>query len=292
MNYYLTDGQNKVGPFSTKQIMEMLSNNKISIMDQICSDQDPSWLMIFQHPDFTGEWVDEKPSDYNDHSRQKGFLVEDGMSATNTSLNIRIDQEKTGKKILDQWYLLDSDGRSQGPFSYLILLGMLQEKKLNDTDLIKKGHQDWMRVSEYSDFSPEVLKIMASKNPTIGQGPLNFRRHHDREETQKIIWVRRGQQILKALCIDISEAGMAIVLRTTGLEKNDLLEIFLSQNRVQVGTGVKAMIKAKSAYDNEIDKSIHQYGVQFLPSSQEAMTEVKELVKKVRQLNSASKKIS
>lgn len=292
MKYYLTDGQNKVGPFSNQQIMEMLSLNKISIMDQICSDKDPSWLMIFQHPDFTGEWTDEKPSDFSDTSRQKGFLVDDGMSATNTSLNIIVDQEKTGKKVIDQWYLLDEDGRAQGPFSYLILLGMLQDKKLKDTDLVRKGTQEWKRVSEFSDFSSEVLKMVASENPNLGKGPIHFRRHHDREETQKIVWVRKQNQILKALCVDVSEAGMALVLRTTNMDKNDVVEIFLSQSRVQVGTGVKAIVKGKTNYDNEVDQSIHQYGIQFLPSSQQAMSEIKDLVAKIRQLNLASKKIS
>lgn len=292
MKYYLTDGQNKVGPFSTRQIMEMLSQNKISVTDQICSDQDPNWLMIFQHTDFMIDGSEKNDSESKNNQGQSGFLFSGGEAVSNSCLNIKLEEEKTGKKVLDQWFLLNPDGRSRGPFSYLILLGMLQEKKLSDTDLVKKGNKDWLRVSEYPDFSPSVLSLVASNNPEIGQGPLNFRRHHDREETQMLVWVRRGQQILKAMCVDISQAGMAIVLRTTGLDKNDLVEIFLSQVGLQAGSGLKAMIKSKSAYENEVDKSIHQYGVHFLPNNEQHMEEVKELVKKVRQLNLASKKVS
>ena len=53
--FYVTDGMNKIGPFSKEEVLHMLYNAHISIMDYIVDSRDGRMCPLLQHEDFGGE---------------------------------------------------------------------------------------------------------------------------------------------------------------------------------------------------------------------------------------------
>ena len=53
--FYVTDGMNKIGPFSKEEVLHMLYNAHISIMDYIVDARDNRMCPLLQHEDFGGE---------------------------------------------------------------------------------------------------------------------------------------------------------------------------------------------------------------------------------------------
>ena len=53
--FYVTDGMNKIGPFSKDEVLHMLYNAHISIMDYIVDSRDNRMCPLLQHEDFGGD---------------------------------------------------------------------------------------------------------------------------------------------------------------------------------------------------------------------------------------------
>ena len=53
--FYVTDGLNRIGPFSKEEVLTMLYNATISIMDYVIDSRDNRMCPLLQHEDFGGE---------------------------------------------------------------------------------------------------------------------------------------------------------------------------------------------------------------------------------------------
>lgn len=53
--FYITDGLNKIGPFSKEEVMQMLYSSHISITDYIVDSRDNRTCPLLQHEDFGGD---------------------------------------------------------------------------------------------------------------------------------------------------------------------------------------------------------------------------------------------
>ena len=53
--FYVTDGMNKIGPFTKEEVLNMLYNAHISLLDYIVDSRDGRMCPLLQHEDFGGE---------------------------------------------------------------------------------------------------------------------------------------------------------------------------------------------------------------------------------------------
>jgi len=84
-HFFVTDGMNKIGPFTKEEVLRMLYSAHISLMDYIVDARDGRMCPLMQHEDFIGGNSSGKDSndDEGDEAGPSGFSKEDMASRFN-----------------------------------------------------------------------------------------------------------------------------------------------------------------------------------------------------------------
>lgn len=84
-HFFVTDGMNKIGPFTKEEVLRMLYSAHISLMDYIVDSRDGRMCPLMQHEDFIGGNSSGKNSseDESDDAGPSGFSKEDMASRFN-----------------------------------------------------------------------------------------------------------------------------------------------------------------------------------------------------------------
>ncbi len=110
-----------------------------------------------------------------------------------------------------EWFIL-KDGNNFGPFAYLDVVNMLQEKAVYEYDFCwNEKFSGWRKISEVSDFSQEKireLKTSGDQNVT----DIFFRRRHQRTSYGCSLIVHNQKQVYKGSSFQISEGGAGVVI--------------------------------------------------------------------------------
>lgn len=122
------------------------------------------------------------------------------------------------------WYILKGEEKF-GPFSYLDLVRMLQEKSLEEYDYIwKEQMPNWLRVADCEEFSHEKLKgLVAMLDQSENQ--VFFRRRFARAQYSSSLVIHNNLRIWKGESFQISAGGAGLIIENSKLVKGD--EIYL-----------------------------------------------------------------
>lgn len=210
--YYLKAGEQRLGPFTERQIMGGLRAGKISLFDPIFNRQSGEWVMIMQHPDFhdygtSSESVEEAAIEPVE-SIQVGLPTSEftetfdgGMAANNIVSEVTESPE--------YWY---EKSRPDNLYKFLDIVSLLKQRSFSEHTMIAKNpNGPWKPLIEWDEFSEKAMADF-QQNAQVELPDLSLRRKHPRFDCGKVfIFVIAGKGF-KAFCPEISKSGMSFIV--------------------------------------------------------------------------------
>ena len=246
-SYYLSDGSKTYGPFSKKQVHQLLTENKISIFQLIFEDESQVWIQLYQHPDFTAEssQKDETPLIQEAHQKksvqktQELFLrSEDALEEEMTKIQSQPVQVPSGpsalrKNSLDFWEVKTEMGVSS-PRSFLKMLEAIESNSIQPNHLIRKvGQKKWTEASLCDEFSESYIE--KANNTELTQVQIKnenlLRRKHERKDYRSQILFIIDGKIEFTESLDVSLGGLAFISQNPNIIQSQMVKIFLKKNQ-------------------------------------------------------------
>lgn len=222
--YYLTTGNNKLGPLTEKNIVDGVRSGKISLFDMILNNQTGEWMMLAQHPDFSD--LDDT-SKSEESSEQSDHLAVGLISDTDSGDNLNLPEFITPDNfpILTPVYWYEKDHTDRG-LKYFDVLALVHSHKLSEQSLISKNPQGpWQPLISWDEFSPKSIEEY-KKISTENLPEVHVRRKTQRFNSGKVfIALSKKNQGFQIFCADISKSGLGFLVRSAKFSLNDELMI-------------------------------------------------------------------
>ena len=248
--FYVTDGTNKIGPYSKDEILQMLFSAHISLTDSILDTRDNILSPLLQHEDFGGAGnvnatVNKQPISQNviakriDFSSLKTTLPKTSMDVRKERKLKRQTPEGTEKEPTQAVppvlgddptaitqitsttrvinantnlnFFLKLGEKEYGPFKFLILLSLFKENKITLDSAIKTANDTSYR--KLADFLPAELQKSIHMTPIMNANvvPKNFwKRKNLRLDYEEMVIITNESYSLVAKSIDLSAEGIAV----------------------------------------------------------------------------------
>ena len=243
MNYFITNGKEKLGPFTEQQIVNALRRGQLSMFDMILHEQKSEWVMILQHPDFFDLQIDSVKREPKKKSHPKPVVA--------LAKDLQDDEDIT--QVLDadspelvpiHWYL---QGNPQS-FNFLQVLFLLKTKKATEhTRISKNPNGPWEPLvawSEFSqDFRDQYQKITNTELPEV-----HLRRKFPRIPCGHNFIFQVSDIAFKAFCLETSEEGLSLVLKSKRCVVGDVILIKFAETMVQGRFDAKGIVLSEKKF--------------------------------------------
>lgn len=243
VEYYVSDGINKVGPLSIEEIKKLVFNSQISITDFIFDPRDNKMYPLLQHEAFggdgnvsigTAEGYSETQAgtrtsslDFSSLRSGKNILQSPKISSrerrastahSNSSPEATISGVSTVavepqiKIQRSSDFYVQVNGKEFGPVKFLMLLSLLKQNKIKtDTPARTASHNTWAQLKNY---------LPAEYNSTINITPLvsnevlpktHWKRKNLRIDYDEVVLIRNAKYDVVAKALDLSAEAIAIL---------------------------------------------------------------------------------
>ena len=181
----------------------------------------------------------------------------------------------------NEWFILKGENR-YGPFSYLELVKMLQEKSLYEFDFIwHQGMSSWKRVAELSEFNVDKIKTL-KKSDEVDVSEVFFRRRHARAQYGASILVHNNKSVWKGQGIEISAGGAAVVIENAALQPGQILFLhFKPGDGVPPFNAICTIVNKQFLNNASSTATPVRYGVKFTSISYSVQQSIADYTKKV-----------
>ena len=256
--FYLTQNGKPVGPWALNEIIKNLKSNGLAWTDYLYDEAKQDWVLLMDHPALLS------------HFRETG-----GVSAKGATPSPKNPQSKGKPEELSndkEWFVL-KDENKYGPFTFVDLVKMLQDKNLYEFDYIwNSGFTNWKRVSECEEFRPEKVRALrGSGHPEIEE--VFFRRRHARARYGASLVVHNNQKVWKGESLEISPGGCGLFIENSLLEPGQTLFLHF-----KAGDGVppfNAICQIVSKQMSTNGSAQVKYGVKFTSISRQVQLAIK-----------------
>ncbi len=242
----------QLGPWTQEEILKKINAKELDWIDYIYDEQKKDWVLMLEHPEFSGTF----------HSWKKPAAPAPVEAP-----------EPKNKKTEQEWFILRDENKF-GPFSYLELVKMLQEKKLFEFDFVwnRSKMDSWRRVADVADFSPEKIESLRS-SASADVKDIFFRRRHARAKYGASLLIHNNKEVWRAQSIELSAGGAAILLEGTDLQVGQTLFLHF-----KAGDGVPPFNATCTVASKQGGKGKeHRYGLKFTNISQSVQQAIQKL---------------
>lgn len=277
------DGSN-VGPFSIEEIVNKVQENTILMTDYIFDEGKQDWVLLMENSQFAELMKKAKPKAPPKMMEPK-TVIRPGMGSPVSPKFEKAEATQTHAietSTDDEWFVLKWDNR-YGPFTYLEMVKMLQEKTVFEFDYAwKKGVETWVRIAEVSAFSAE--KIRSFKNQTSSEDSKDasdvfFRRRHLRTEFNGSIVIHDNKKVWKGKSLEISEGGAGIIMYNALVLPGQKLYLhFKPGDKVPPFNAVVEVISKKFVKGVKDPEAPMSYGVRFMEINKGAQKAIQDYV--------------
>lgn len=180
----------------------------------------------------------------------------------------------------NEWFILKGDNR-YGPFAYLDLVKMLQEKSLYEFDFIwHNGMPSWKRVAELPDFAPDKIKHL-KHSPDVDVSEVFFRRRHARARYGASLLVHNNKTVWKGESLEISAGGAAIVIENATLQPGQILFLhFKPGDGVPPFNAICTVVNKQYVQNTQSVNAPVRYGVKFTSISCNVQQSISDFTKR------------
>jgi hypothetical protein len=248
--YFVSHDGKNLGPFEAQAISDKISSGELTNSDYIYLDATSEWIPISQHSDFKHEEDKE-----NNENKSGPSLKPDSH----------------------QWYVLKGKNR-YGPFIFLDLIRMLQEKSLFEFDYIwHDGLETWKRLAEVEDFHPTKIKALL-KEEDVENSQLFHRRRHLRFKYECPLVAHDNAQVWRGKTVELSEGGAGIVMDNAMILPGQNVYVHFKPGPTSKPFNVLCEIVSKKYSSSIKDRSSSVvYGVKFINIHKQDSEEIKTL---------------
>jgi hypothetical protein len=195
--FYLSKNRETLGPYSVERIRQMLERGQILATDYIFLEEIQDWISLLE---FLPEQAQAKPS------------------------KAKVEEVKIND---NDWFVLKDEKRF-GPYSFLEMVKMLQEKHVCEYDYVwKPGMQDWCKLAEAEDFSHNSLKVVSLREVVP-----KARRRYPRISLGTSLVVHNNNKVWKGESLEISEGGCRFSLTDSNIEVGSKVTILFKPNHL------------------------------------------------------------
>lgn len=238
------------GPWSVEDIRKRLEKKELEWTDYVFDEQKRDWVMLLDHAAFSEQFQKWRQPVVAAESKPPSDAAE--------------------------WYVL-RDENKYGPFLYLELIKMLQEKKLLEFDYVwnRQKMESWKRISEVEDFQEDKIRqIKTTGGPELKD--VFYRRRHGRARYGASILLHNNKEVWQGKSMEVSSGGAGLLINSDEIQVGQ--NLFL---HFKAGDGVppfnavcvivsKAVVKGKGV----------RYGIRFTSISQSIQQAIKKFAER------------
>lgn len=242
--FFLSKQGQQVGPYTVNEILEMLHSSEHAWNDYIYDETREDWMLLLEHPLFSEKY-------------QQGW----GKPQT-------LRSETATHPFHEKKWIISKDEKHFGPFSYLEVIQMLQERTLHDQDLITRVHENnWQKIKEYEDFSTQKIRhLLASGDRHIKE--IFNRRRYPRVQYDGTLIVHDNKTVFRGQSFQISAGGAGLYIPSPALQPGQTLLLhFHPSNDVPAFNAVASVVSRLPGQEETNVKPL-RYGVKFTSISQ------------------------
>jgi hypothetical protein len=273
--YYISNGKEKFGPLTEREVVEAVKRGQINLFDMIFYKQTGEWMLLIQHPDFSD--LESTGSTLSvEESHVAIGLLSDEDSIHNNS-NISVLQEDTPDLTPIYWHIKSNPDKE---LTFLDMLFLLTSKKIYEHSLISKNSAGpWRPVIEWKEFSLE-FRNKYKKTSKTDLPDVQLRRKFPRYTCGKNFLFQNTSALFKAFCLDTSQAGMSILVRSSKCAIGDVLKIKFNDSSVVKNFDAKGVVISERKVRMPGSEEIFiRYGISFTHFSPEGQKFILNLTK-------------
>jgi hypothetical protein len=268
--FHVARGDTCVGRFAVTEILSRVERGELDPFDHVYDEDQKDWIAIIVHPLFAVHqdfWKKYQHVNVAKPARNSLNGNQIGKTAPTPEL-------EDGK---EAWFVLKGDHRF-GPFEYLELVRLTQEKSLNDWDYVwTKRLPKWVRISSLPEFHSETIThLRESLSQELG-GAVNevfFRRRFARAAFEGSILVHNNQKLYRGRSLEMSAGGLSLVLNEGDLKISDHLHLHVKPSRETPAFNSACEVMARRVLNAGDPSSPVVYGMKFIGLEDHVKTEI------------------
>jgi len=196
------------------QVIQSIRNNTLTMLDYIYDDAKQDWILLMEHSAVAKAIKEVKPQVApREPNNTKGATdVDPEVEALAQRLSKAGDSgESLPEHLITEWYVLKGENKF-GPFAFVDLVKMLQQKVIYEFDFIwHPGLASWKRIAEIESFKADKLRQLKDMNVSDIQ-EVFFRRRHRRMSYNGTILVHDNKTVWRGTGVEISAGGAGVVM--------------------------------------------------------------------------------
>jgi hypothetical protein len=273
MKYIIHHEGEQKGPWSFDEVVRGLETQSIAWTDYVFDGDVNDWVMLIEF----GPFAENLKAFFQAKVKPEASDAVDAKKSMEMSKVANVAPITPVTALADtEWYVLRDEDKF-GPFKYLELVRMLQEKKLFEFEFVWfKGMGSWQKVSDLPDFAAEKIKQLHESGQLKGY-EVFFRRKHKRAKIGSTVIVHDHKRVYKAVAAEISAGGCGVVLNQNDVEIGKTLHLhFKAADAVPAFNAKVEVVSRRKMHGNEF-----RYGFKFLEISPTVQKAIKDFTKKV-----------
>jgi hypothetical protein len=277
MKYIIHHGGEQRGPWSFDEVVRGLETQNINWTDYVFDNDVNDWVMLMEFRPLSENLKSFFQSKAKPGSPSAPVMRIQEMSPVEATSIASIHSKDALKEPQEnEWYVLRDEDKF-GPFKYLELIRMLQEKKLFEFEFVWfKGMGSWQKISDLADFAPAKIKQMHDSGQLDGL-EIFFRRKHKRAKLGATVIVHDQKKVYKAVAAEISAGGCGVVLNQNEIDIGKSLHLhFKAGDEVPAFNATVEVVSRRKLQGRET-----RYGFKFLEIAPSVQKAIKDYTKKV-----------
>ncbi len=242
-SYFVTVSGQTSGPYTIGEIHEKIKQGVLPLSEYIFDPVKNEWLTLLDSNMVNPEY-------------KKMDIPTGGVTKPNPNSTA---SDKWNEL---EWYLF-KDNNQMGPYTYIEVVKMLQEKMIFDFDYVWASELDtWTKIYECPAFSAEQIKKMAqSVDPSIKS--VFYRRQFLRAQYEVSLFVHNQKKLWKGKTFEISAGGCGFNIESNEVKPGDQIIMHFSHgDKTLPPFNALCLVVSKSPV-TEKGKSWTRYGVKF-----------------------------
>lgn len=263
--YHVARGDTCVGRFPVEDILGRVQSGELDPFDHVYDEEQKDWIAIIVHPVF----VMQKEFWKKYQNANVAKPVKPGKTKPQD-----VPELEDGK---EAWFVLKGDHRF-GPFEYLELVRLTQEKNLNDWDYVwTKRLSKWTRISSLPEFHVETIEHLRESLSIQLGGSVNevfFRRRFARAAFEGSILVHNNQKLYRGRSLEMSAGGLSLVLNVGEIKIGDRLHLHVKPSRETPAFNSGCEVMQRRVLNAADANSPVVYGLKFTELEERVKTEI------------------
>jgi hypothetical protein len=248
LQYHVARGETPIGQYSIQEILSQVERQELDPFDHVYDEEKRDWIAIATHPAFLQE------SEFWERLKKK-FVDETAHAA------------KAPVSLENEWFVLKGDHRF-GPFEFLELVRLTQDKGLRDWDYVwNRSLPQWVQMSTLPQFQTEAIQNLRNELKDKLGGTLNevfFRRRYARASFEESILVHNYKKLFKGKSHELGAGGVSVTIVEGDLKIGERVHLHIKPSKETPAFNSSCEVMSRRVVHAGDSSSPIVYGMKFL----------------------------